>query len=233
MNYEMFAYKCETILNESGYRLDVEDKYEKLCKSISIYLIDAVYSIGVNYQGVINVVNNYIEYNKLNFKRESCGGFDHTIDDLILIIEKIGGPENFAKNVLKNRQRTSTKNGILKSEAIYIIAKILKNYGVNNKDDLDKIRFSSEGKLLEEDILKVKGQKSGVMLKYFYMLCGNPNLCKPDRQLHRFVTEIIPEAKLDDLQEIMEQTVKILKPKYPKLNVRLLDGQIWAYQRLK
>ena len=70
------------------------------------------------------------------------------------------------------------------------------------------------------------------MLKYFYMLVGRDDLCKPDRHLRNFVKKIFPNLSFNDdqIQDLLNNANKILKINYPKLTVRSLDNFIWKYQ---
>jgi hypothetical protein len=75
---------------------------------LSLCVIDAVWSIGVRYEGVKNVVQNYCAKRKL-------------VDD-----------------IFDNHQRTSTKNGILKAKAVIRFAKVLSKYNVNYFQEIAK-----------------------------------------------------------------------------------------------
>ena len=79
----------------------------------------------------------------------------------------------------------------------------------------------------------MRGKRSGIMLKYLYMLTGDENRVKPDRHIVRFIKETCTLQKLtdDDAQAIMVRTVEMLKPEYPNITVRFLDRLIWETQR--
>ena len=139
--------------------------------------------------------------------------------------------EAFAKNVLKNRQRTSTQNGIFKADACYQIAKVMQQFGVNTLDDF---RALSDCKLkeLSDQILNIRGQGSGIMLRYLIMLTGDDNTCKPDRHIREYLASIGEKALSDqEIQELFEGAVTELCKDYPHLTIRRLDNLIWNYQR--
>lgn len=96
---------------------------------------------------------------------------------------------------------------------------------------LDNQRFQNnkDKAKLNEEILSVHGQSSGIMLKYLYMLSGDVNTCKPDRWLHRFLQTFYPEIQLNDIQSLMTDTVAELKKYRPEVTVRMLDNAIWKY----
>ena len=86
-------------------------------------------------------------------------------------------------------------------------------------------------KKIENKILEIKGQRSGISLSYFYMLSGNDDLCKPDRHILKFLSDGLQQEIKDpgNAQSIMRDTTTALKAKYAHLSVRMLDHTIWAY----
>ena len=93
--------------------------------SVGLAVIAAVWSIGVRYQSVDNVIARYRA-------ERLAGGDDPEADrpgDVRRFIEACGGAEEFARR-MGNRQRTSTTNGILKAEAVLHEARILEEEGV-------------------------------------------------------------------------------------------------------
>ncbi len=147
------------------------------------------------------------------------------MNDLIHNIETIG-IQQFAETILNNRQRTSAKNGILKAEAVYLWAKILANNGVQTLQDIGDGLPSQ----VENEIMKIPGQRSGISLRYFYMLSGNDNVCKPDRHILAFLSETLDRnVPYTEAQGLFIKAVALLKDNYPNVSVRLLDNIIWGY----
>ena len=222
-NYSKFADKCrdELPLKEATSNYKVTVNFLPIC------ILDAVFSIGVNYRSVVNVVNRYIDYFHIDFKRESGGQKEHTVDEFITNIESVGGPVILATDILKNRQRTSTSNGVLKAEACYMFAKLLHDLKINTLKDF----FAFKDKdYLDYKIKSLPGQSSGIMLNYFYMLAGDTTRVKEDRWVFRFVQEAIPEVKtLKDVDDVFQHAVEILKEEYPNITISLLDNVIWTY----
>lgn len=224
MDAEILASACEQVLPLGSAKLSEGYYYD----SLPLCVIDAVFSMGVRYTSVQNVVSSYCRcFGLREYNQDRGGGAGgHTISDLIKNIEDIGADPS-ADALFHNRQRTSTRSGILKSEAVLRFAKVLSRYGVDSFSDLDSAELPPEA---EEEIKKIPGQGSGLCLQYFYMLAGNDNLAKPDRHVLRFIERYtgkkptVPEA-----QKLLEKTVDILKPQYPDLTVRLLDYTIWNY----
>lgn len=137
--------------------------------------------------------------------------------------------KELTENIYKNRQRTSTRNGILKSEAVIKFLKILQKYEVNKLSDVYKIFSSKE---FEIDIKEIPGQKSGISLTYFFMLAGSDDLIKPDRMIIRFLESISGKiVSLTDCQIILAEVSKNLQKNGFDITPKKLDNLIWNYQR--
>lgn len=202
-------------------------------QSITLCVIDAVYSIGVRFQSVERVINRYCQHFGLTrFRVDSANlpptNSQQSISELCRKMEEIG-IETFANEIFSNKQRTSTKNGILKAEAVYRFATVLKRHNGEYLQDVPGLRADTS---LECDIREIPGQRSGISLKAFFMLAGSDDLIKPDRMILRFLhTAIGRIVTLDEAQTLLSQATDYLKPKYPALTPRLFDLVIWDYQR--
>jgi hypothetical protein len=203
--------------------------------SLTLCVIDAVYSIGVTYGSTRNTVDKYCRYFGMA-KLRSDKSMIPTIENqesMSQLSEKFRkyGITGFTEDIFNNRQRTSTKNGILKSEAVYDFSQALRSFNVDYLQDVEKI---ISNKSFEKEIRSIPGQKSGISLKYFFMLAGSEELVKPDRMISRFVEESTGKKfSSADCQNILVETAGKLKETYPNITPRLLDHQIWSYQRAK
>jgi len=136
-----------------------------------------------------------------------------------------------ADNIYRNRQRTSTKNGILKSDAVLQFAKMCHKFRANYIQDINGILGDPA---FESEIKKIPGQKSGISLRYFYKLTVGDNFVKPDRMIRRFIHCAIGHLpSVNEAQEGILGAHKLLVLKYPHLTPALLDTLIWKYQRNK
>ena len=221
-----FADYCERKLSIAGKSDPNLDFY----KSLPLCILDAVYSIGVKYSSTAKVTERYIEYYDLDISRSFSGANEHTIKDFLKNIENAGGAKAFAEKVVHNRQRTSSINGILKAEACEMVARVCEKHGIDTLADFNNYDKKDE---LDNDILAVHGQSSGVMLKYLRMLAGNNNLIKPDRMVKRFVASFSSAITSDEeLQKLVSRAAtEVLKLKYPNMTPRLLDYLMWEYQK--
>jgi len=220
---------CKNNLKLINAKLSEEYFYN----SLPLCVIDSVFSIGVNYVSTKNVVERYCKFFNLDMIRKVKSKLpskkeQQSVTDFCEKFEEYG-IIFFTNSIFKNKQRTSTKNGILKSQAVYEFCKVLKKYNVNYFQDVKKIISS---KKFEIDIKKIKGQSSGISLKYFFMLTGSDDFIKPDRMVLRFLKNILNRnISLEEAHNLLKETTKELKTEYTNLNPRLLDHQIWIFQR--
>ncbi len=196
--------------------------------SIVFCLIDSIFSIGANYKSVKNVVNRYCKRFNLVKLDASClhPKDDHTISAFMNNIEPYGNDYG-ATEVYDNRQRTSPKSGILKAEAVFRAAEVLKKHSVERLADIRSFEITEE---LERDFRSITGQGSGISFSYFLMLCGDENRIKPDRWLLRFVEIASGETVSEEqARNSLLRVCKDLKNDYPCITPRRLDYLIWNY----
>lgn len=206
--------------------LELPSEYGYSC--LPLCLIDAIFSIGVTYASTRNTVRRYCEHNRIDdVAMRSVSGMPEpiTIGELIEDIESEGGPEKYAANVLENRQRTSSKNGILKSEAVLQAAEVLSRHGIQTLADFRE-KFEGE---VEDEFLGIPGQGSGISLSYLKMLCGDESLVKPDRHIKRFLEELGVDP--EDAQAVISGAIERLRRDYPEITVRKVDYAIWDHMK--
>ncbi|MGN7409168.1 hypothetical protein [Sporosarcina sp. SAFN-010] len=225
---ELIADFCSRELELDDAELPAEYYYT----SVPYCVIDSVFSIGVRYEGVKNVVDRFSNYFNLESRRP---GIDYpniteqlSIVDFIASLEKPGINE-YAEKVFANRQRTSSVNGILKTEAVYRFSKVLQKYKVNYLQDVKVLYGNAD---FESEIKSIPGQKSGISLVYFYMLAGEDKWIKPDRMVVRFLEKVLKRGvRIDEAQNLLERSSELLGNQYSNITPRLLDYQIWNYAR--
>lgn len=222
---------CEKEFLLDGVRLPDEYFYQ----SLPLCVIDAVYSIGVKYEGVRNVVKRYCECFGLQEIRRPKDRIpaQSEQESLSALVEKMGdlGIEKWTKDIFQNRQRTSTRNGILKCEAVLRFASALCNEGVNFLQDVPPRVSDSK---LDAKLRQIPGQKSGISVSYFFMLAGTEGLVKPDRWISRFLKRCLSaEPTSEEAQSLISGACTVLLTRYPDLTPRLLDNLIWNHERSK
>src|SRR5205085_11785142 len=83
---------------------------------------------------------------------------EHSIADLVRVLAP-HTPEFLADELFQNRQRTSTRGGILKAEAVVRWASILHKHGLDSRIDLWGKAALPE---VEEELAAVPGQCGGI-----------------------------------------------------------------------
>lgn len=209
--------------DRKNYKLPDEYDYGHL----PLCVIDSVFSIGVKYESVQNTVNRFCDYFKIDkLSRQN----ELTISQSLLLMNQMTTQE-LAEKVFKNKQRTSATNGILKSEAVILFLEVLKKYEVELLSDINKVITDN---LFENEIKQIKGQTSGISLKYFFMLAGSQDLIKPDRMIVRFLETVTGERlSMDDCQLVLTSVSNELNNLGFQMTPKLLDNLIWNHQRIQ
>ena len=229
-------YKESTILAEaSEKKLDLNTPLadEFYYQSLPLCVIDALYSLNQHYNATQNVISRFCKHFEITKFREPKNLLPVTdsqfsIDDFVGIHDHYSF-EKLAIEIYKNRRPTSSRNGILRSEAICKFAIALKTNGVSYLQDVEKVIGA---KSFEKAILEIPGQSSGISLRYFYMLAGSDDYLKPDIWLIRFVEKIIGRRPtVEQCERFLLGATEILKPQYPHITPRRFDYAIWSRQQ--
>ncbi|MCW3110611.1 MAG: hypothetical protein JWQ09_5117 [Segetibacter sp.] len=220
---------CIENLNIKTAKLDKEYFYA----SMPLCVVDSVFSISVNYKGVKNTIARICNYYKIPcFRKDllTVPATDEqisTTDFLKLFTDMT--PDALAAEVYRNKQRTSTRNGILKADAVIRFLKVLKDFNAEYFQDIPILINNFN---FESSVKNIPGQGSGISLKYFFMLAGTDDLIKPDRQIISFLQNITGQKfNLQDCQTILFNVTGELNKQGYNLTPRLLDNIIWNYQR--
>jgi hypothetical protein len=185
-------------------------------------LMDAIWSIGVRYAGVVNVINRY----RGTRRRDGADPDADTPQELVAFVEVIGGPEAFAEAV-DNRQRTSSRSGILKAEAVLLAAQALVYADVETPQDLAQATPERLAELRSR-WTAITGQASGLSWEYFLMLSGLQGV-KADRMVRRFVADALGVAE----QAVSQRDGHALVTEAAKrldVEVSQLDYAVWLRQ---
>ncbi|MHB8135427.1 MAG: hypothetical protein ACYDH1_14540 [Anaerolineaceae bacterium] len=223
---DSFAVYCKSKLNLSEANLGDVYYYQ----SLPFCIIDAVFSIGVRYSSTQNTVRRFCNYFGLNeISKEILPILDQLSVSEFVNLHQQFSFEEMANNIYQNRQRTSTRNGILKAEAVFLFAKILLKFDVNYYQDVNKVLGIS---LFESEVSKIPGQGRGISTSYFYMLDGSDDYIKPDRMVTRFINPTIKRnLSLEEIHDLIIGAQKILIKDFPHLTPKSIDHLIWLYQR--
>lgn len=203
--------------------------------SLPLCVLDAVFSIGVRYRNVQNVVESWCVAQRPNWRKYrpkdiTAERVSKTITDLIRVTNGSDGVTLARTFFGGNQQRTSSRSGILKADAVVCFAKALQKVGV---EDFSDIRNADRVEEASQAIRFIPGQRSGLSFDYFLMLAGDDNFVKADRMICRFVAEAagLPNILPCLAGNAVVAACRNLSSDFPNLTPRLLDHLIWSYQR--
>jgi hypothetical protein len=190
--------------------------------SVALAAIDSVWGIGVNFASVRKVLERYRAARR-------AAGADPESDgpaQLLALIDDAGGADGFAE-LVGNRQRTSTRNGVLKAEAVQRIAAVLDEAGLST---VAAVRAASDDALagLRAAWSQVPGQRSGLSLDAFLMVCGRGGV-KADRMVRRFVADALGTTETR-VAEARAGALLISAAAACGVDARALDARVWEYQ---
>lgn len=222
----LVAYIRRTLTDLNAPPSDAAYEYA----SCPLCIIDAVFSIGVRYESTERTVTDFCA--RYSWEKEGRGrAKEHTTSDFLRILEPFENRwEQMAETVFRNRQRTSTRSGILKAEATYRFTKTLQRFGIETFADVLKSGLRND---VRQEIKSIPGQGTGLSYAYFLILAGNQDGVKADRMVTRFVANALGVRSV--APEIAEQLVRnacaSLRLDFPALVPSSLDNKIWNYQR--
>lgn len=224
----LVAYIRRTLADLNAPPTDAAYEYA----SVPLCVIDAVFSIGVRYESTERTVTEFCA--RYHWQRDGRGKEkEHTITEFLSILNPYGNRwEEMADTVFRNRQRTSSRSGILKAEATYRFAKTLQQFGVETFADVLKSGLRND---LRQAIKAIPGQASGLSYAYFLILAGNQDGVKADRMVTRFVADALGVRNVapELAEELVRNASKTLRGEFPRLVPSSLDNKIWKYQRAK
>lgn len=193
-------------------------------KSAPICALDSVFSIGVKYGSVKNVVNRFL----------------HWLGDLPMeteittseVLDRIGHlTDTELSGLLNNFQRTDTHdNSILKSEAFMLFLQVMQRFNVETCEDIARMVDDQE---FQSTIKSIRGQSSGLTLEYLFILARIESYVKVDRHITRFAQ--MATGKIDLTKEQIINLVRTASKymayqNHNGMNARWLDHLIWTYQ---
>lgn len=192
---------------------------------LALCVIDSVQSTGVTYSSVENVVARYRAYRREQGGDPNCDG----TPALLATFDELDGPDGWAKKI-GNSNRTSTRGGVLKSEAIRDAARVLDAERIR---DTDLLREVAEDEAQLEQVRKewcgVKGQRTGITWHYMLMLAGIEGV-KPDRMICRFISDSLGLPRRAVTPPFALQ-ILTAAAKEMGMSPTDLDHGVWQFQR--
>lgn len=193
--------------------------------SLALCIVDSVQSTGVTYSSVGKVLDRYRAY------RRGQGGEPATdgTSELLATFDELNGSDTWASRI-GTRNRTSTRGGILKAEAIRDAATV---FAANGIETTAALRAAAGDEVRLEQVRKawcaVKGQRSGITWRYVLMLAGVPGV-KPDRMICRFVADALEVPRRSGGTRFAAEIVTAAARELD-MTATSLDHAIWRFQR--
>jgi hypothetical protein len=222
---------CRAVLTSSG-PIEVADEYGYA--SLPLCVIDSVFSIGVRYESVRNVIERYCR--RFGLPKQAPKGTVRPREQQESITGFLvrGVPmetDRLAAEVFGNRQRTSARNGILKADAVAQFARVLVRHRIEHLQD---VLEASDLAAVERDVRRIPGQSSGLSWRYFLMLAGREDLVKPDRMIFRFLERVVGRpVSPEEAQAMLTAAARELDREFPGIKPRTLDNLIWRQERAR
>ncbi len=220
---------CRAVLTSSG-PTEVADEYSYA--SLPLCVIDSVFSIGVRYEGVRNVIDRYCR--RFGLPKQAPKGTvpqrnqQESITGFLVRVVPIDA-DRLATDVFANRQRTSARSGILKADAVVQFAGALARHRIEHLQD---VLEAHDLAAVERDVRRIPGQSSGLSWRYFLMLAGRDDLVKPDRMIFRFLERVLGRpVDPDEAEAMLTAAARELDPEFPGIKPRTLDNLIWRQER--
>jgi len=196
------------------------DGYDDLVSCV----LDAVGSVGVRYNAVVNGIARFRTWCAVNgvpqptTPAQFLSTFSDHLDD-----EGVW----FAAN-LWNYQRTSTQGGVLKTFAMQQFFEILAAAEIETTQDLlDHITNAA----LREALRSVKGQRDSVSIIYLFMLAGYRDGVKDDRMIGRYFEHLLGKVLTTPEKAVLLMAVADrLRPQYPCVDANMLDHLLWLVE---
>lgn len=204
--------------------------------SLPACVIDSIFSLGVKYAQVENVVSNVQEVTKWPVFRQHGVPFlsEDQQTTVSALVEEMGQHEAPQRTLFNNSgyanpaKRSGTRT--LKSALVGKFAQVLVDHGVETFQTLRQ----ADPEALDERLRALPALRSGVAVRYFRMLAGDDSQVKPDRMIQRFIKDAIGKSlDVDAAASLVQDACGLLRQKYPALTPRLLDHEIWKFQRIR
>ena len=205
-------------------------------RSLSFCVLDAVFSIGARYSTVVAVVRRVATDCAITPPTSpDVAGTDPDPLPLPQLLDRFPTAEELSA-VARNRQRTSTRNGILKADAGLQYAKILAGQDITTLAAARDVLADAERlRAVETDLATVPGEGSaGVRRGYLWMLVGADDLIKPDRMVLRWLrhrgADVDPAGARIVLKDIAEH---LTRTQGHPVTAWEIDHAIWAVERAR
>ncbi|KUI09911.1 hypothetical protein AU190_05730 [Mycolicibacterium acapulense] len=205
---------------------------ERRWVSLSLCIMDAVWSIGANYDSVVvPLTRNLAE--EFGVDRPVVPMTDALdVDPLPVTRLRALGVEELARRT--NRQRTSTRGGILKADAVLRHIDVFVNHDVTTlRDAIDLLADSDRFAAFDKELRSIPGEGAhGIRRNYLWMLIGQDDLIKPDRMVLRWFRHLGMIVDSADARDIITALVPIVGQRLDRdVTAWEIDHALWLAGR--
>jgi len=156
--------------------------------SLSFCIVDAVWSIGANYDNVVVPLVRKKFAAKFGVTEPTVLASQPVPEDL-LPLSRLDVLTVDSLTALTNRQRTSTRGGIRKADAVLQHVAVFRDHKVETMQDALAL-FSEPERFdkVDKGLRSIPGEGSyGIRRNYLWMTIGQDDLIKPDRMVLRWL----------------------------------------------
>jgi hypothetical protein len=205
---------------------------ERRWVSLSLCIADAVWSIGARYDSVVvPLVRNLAA--KLGVEQPTIPAQEPVGADPLpatrlaeLSLDVLTG--------LTNRQRTSTRHGILKADAVLRHAHVFVEHDVTTLGEVIEL-FADEHRFAAVDaaLRSIPGEGAhGVRRGYLWMLVGQNDLIKPDRMVLRWFRRHGVVVDPAGARDVIADLVTVIGPRLGRdVTAWEIDHALWSAGR--
>ena len=203
---------------------------QRVWTSLTYCVLDAVWSIGARYDSVVVPLVGRVAAargdSEPSVVPERLGKSDpFPLDELLATY-----PDPDALVAITNRQRTSTRGGILKADAALRYAGVLRDHGVTQRADVSALAGDVErSDQVDRALARVPGD--GVRRGYLWMLAGSDDIVKPDRMVLRFLARHGCPATPSEARVVLAKLADDLSEPCRPVTPWMVDHAIWKAQR--
>lgn len=205
--------------------------------SLPLAVTDAVFSIGVRYESVVNAVHHLARRAGWDVYRPHGSpyldpGQQHTISELLAEFPKVYDPTEVFGN--RGYANPAATHPIPKAILVQRVAGVLAANGI---ETFNNFATYTDSRGLEETLRSLPSMSSGVVVSYLNMLCGSDDDIKPDRHIHSFIraasgdnTLVLSNAEAVSLMQEAARYLAVADD-LRHITPRLLDHAVWSVQR--
>lgn len=202
---------------------------ERRWVSLSFAITDAVWSISADYDAVVVPLVRKKLAAKFGVDQPTMPATDPIGDDPVpvTLLTELSVEE---LTVLTNRQRTSTRGGILKADAVLRYARIFTDHGVTTmRDAIELFNDAPRFDAIDSALRQVPGEGGdGVRRGYLWMIIGKDDLIKPDRMVLRWLDYQGVTADPSRARRIVEQLLPEVTRKLDRpISAWEIDHAMW------